>query len=65
MTDFIIVAILAVIIGSAARYVYKAKKSGAKCIGCAVEGSCPSKSGQACGCGCSETTACDCHADAK
>jgi len=40
MTDIIFSAILAVILGSAARYVYKAKKRGAKCIGCPVEGGC-------------------------
>ena len=34
MTDIIIIALLAIIIGAAARYVYKEKKSGAKCIGC-------------------------------
>ena len=47
MTDFIIIAIIAVIIGLAAGYVYKAKKSGKKCIGC-PEGSCGKCS---CGCG--------------
>ena len=50
MTDVIVALILAAVIGGAARYVYKAKKSGAKCIGCPVEGTCPHKS--ACGCGC-------------
>ena len=34
MTDWIIIAVLAVIVGAAARYVWKAKKSGKKCIGC-------------------------------
>ena len=48
MKDLILILILAVIIGSAARYVYKAKKSGAKCIGCSAgEGGC-----SGCGCGC-------------
>ena len=40
MTDIIVVAVLAVIVGFAARYVYRAKKSGAKCIGCPAGGSC-------------------------
>ena len=39
MTDFIIAAIVLVIVGSASWYVYKAKKSGKKCIGC-PEGGC-------------------------
>ncbi|MBQ8503553.1 MAG: FeoB-associated Cys-rich membrane protein [Clostridia bacterium] len=45
MKDIIIVAVLVVIIGLAAFYVYKAKKSGKKCIGCPDGGSC--------NCGCS------------
>ena len=54
MTDLIIVAILAVVLGFAARYVYKAKKSGAKCIGCPdgsrCSGNCAGCSGS-CSCG--------------
>lgn len=34
MIDFILIAVLAVLVGAAARYVWKAKKSGKKCIGC-------------------------------
>ena len=34
MIDFIVVAVLVVIVAAAAFYVYKAKKSGKKCIGC-------------------------------
>ena len=34
MIDFIVVAVLVVIVAAAALYVYKAKKSGKKCIGC-------------------------------
>ena len=34
MIDYIVIGILAVIIAAAAFYVYKAKKSGKKCIGC-------------------------------
>ena len=48
MTDLIVVAILAVVLGGAIRYLVKAKKSGAKCIGCS-SGSC---SGVCGGCGC-------------
>ena len=49
MTDFIIIAVILAILGGAAWYVYKAKKSGKKCIGCPDGGSC------SCGCG-----SCDC-----
>ena len=46
MVDAIIVAVILVIIGLAAWYVYKSKKSGKKCIGC-PEGGCSQ-----CSCGC-------------
>ena len=36
MADVIVVAILAVVVIAAARYIYKAKKNGAKCIGCSA-----------------------------
>jgi len=50
MTDFIVVAILVVVIGSAVGYIIKAKKSGRKCIGC-PDGCCSSKE-NGCSCGC-------------
>ena len=70
MTDFVILLILVVICGAAARYVYKAKKSGAKCIGCSAgEGGC------SCGCSCGSAavpesqeetgSCCCCHTDAQ
>lgn len=40
MENIIIIAILVIILGSAAFYVYKAKKSGQKCIGCPNSCSC-------------------------
>ena len=48
MTNLILIAVLAVIVGLAARYVYKARKSGAKCIGCPVEGGCAGTCGSTC-----------------
>ena len=49
MEDFIVIGIVAVIVALAGLYVYKAKKSGKKCIGC--PDSCACSSGN-CGCGC-------------
>jgi len=54
--DFVIIAVIVVIIGLAAWYVYKAKKSGKKCIGCPDSGACAAAqkggcSGCSCGCG--------------
>ena len=46
MDNLIVIAILAVIIGLAAGYVYKAKKSGQKCIGCPHSNNCSGN----CGC---------------
>ena len=43
MIDCIVIGILVVIIAAAAFYVYKAKKSGKKCIGCPDGCSCSSK----------------------
>ena len=43
MTDLIVTAVLVIVIGCAAGYVYKAKKSGAKCIGCPHAKECSGK----------------------
>lgn len=66
MTDLIVVAILVVIIGAAARYVYKAKKNGVKCIGCPAGqcGCCSQKQAEGSGCGCADGSCC-CHTDKK
>lgn len=54
MADIIVVGIILVIVGAAVAYIVKAKKSGAKCIGCPASGNCPSKTGgkSSCSCGC-------------
>lgn len=55
MANVIIVAVLAAIVGVAAWYVVKAKKSGRKCIGC-PDGCCSKKNeGADCCCGCGGT----------
>ena len=41
--DYIIIAILLVIVGGAVAYIIKAKKSGQKCIGCPDGKSCSGK----------------------
>ncbi|MBE6923833.1 MAG: FeoB-associated Cys-rich membrane protein [Ruminococcaceae bacterium] len=51
MENVIIIAVLMAILGGAAFYVYKAKKSGKKCIGCPDSGSCSGNCGS-CSCGC-------------
>ena len=56
MTNAIVIAILAVVLGLAIRYIVRARKSGAKCIGCST---CSGSSGTS-GCG-SEPGSCCCH----
>ena len=43
MQNLIGALILLIIVGAAARYVYKAKKNGARCIGCSAAGCCSAK----------------------
>lgn len=40
MVDFIALAVLAAMLGSAITYIIKAKKKGVKCIGCPAGGKC-------------------------
>ena len=55
MKNIIIIAVLVVVIGLALFYVYRAKKSGKKCIGCPHNGSCSGKAaGMSCACNSSE-----------
>lgn len=58
MTDIIIIGVLVLIISGAVAYIVKAKKNGAKCIGCPAGGNCPSKNGgkSNCTCGCQSDT---------
>ena len=52
MTDLIIIGILLVIVGSAVFYIVRAKKNGAKCIGCPRAGSCRSRNDGLTTCNC-------------
>ena len=42
MENVILIAILVIILGTAAGYIIKAKKSGKRCIGCPNGGNCDS-----------------------
>ena len=53
MTNFIIVAVLVLILGAAIFYIVKEKKKGTVCIGCPNAGTCASKKGN--------DSNCDCH----
>ena len=47
--DLILIFVIALVIGGASYYVYRAKKSGKKCIGCPYASSC-GNSGKSCTC---------------
>ena len=51
LTDYIIIAVIAVIICGAAYAIYRSKKSGKKCIGCPDSSSCSGNCSHCCGCG--------------
>ncbi len=48
MENFIIIAVLVLILGAAIGYVIKAKKKGEKCIGCPNAKTCNSKNCKKC-----------------
>ena len=41
--DFLIIAVIAVILGAVIWYIYRSKKKGVKCIGCPDSGQCSGK----------------------
>lgn len=49
--DYIIIAVVVLILGFSAWFIWKSKKSGKKCIGCPNGGSCSGNCG-GCSCGC-------------
>lgn len=55
MENIIVAVVIIVIVAAAGLYIYKAKKSGKKCIGCPDGGSCTSGSCGSCSCGCGGT----------
>ena len=51
MTDLVVLAVIALIVGGAGLYIYKAKKKGVKCIGCPDSKTCSGHCSGCCGCG--------------
>ena len=50
--DYVIIAVVAAILGLVIWYISREKKKGAKCIGCPAGGNCSGQcSGCSCGCG--------------
>lgn len=46
ITDFVVLAVILLIVGLAGFYVYRAKRNGKKCIGCPCAGNCGGKCGK-------------------
>ncbi len=65
MTDFIAAAVLLAVITAAARYIYKEKKRGVRCVGCPDAGSCAAcrQQSQDSNTACGREGACCCHTD--
>lgn len=61
LTDIIVLLVIAAVVGGAAVYIIKAKKSGKKCIGCPDSCSCHKEQKKdACGGNCGSCS-CGCH----
>ncbi len=60
VTDVIVILVIALIIGGASYYIYRAKKAGHKCIGCPNSTTCGkyNDSVSSCGGNCSFCTSC-------
>ena len=54
MENFVVIAILVLLVGAAIGYIIKEKKKGVRCVGCPCAGECASKAKAAgdCNCGC-------------
>ncbi len=50
MANFIIAAVVLIMVGAAIHYIRKQKKHGAVCIGCPSSCNCEKKQGGGCGC---------------
>ena len=50
--DYVIIALVLLILGGAAWYVWRTKKKGAKCIGCPDAQHCSGNCGNCSGCSC-------------
>ena len=51
MVNFIVGAIIVALVAMAVAYIVKAKKQGAKCIGCSAAGACAHAHAGGCACG--------------
>ena len=65
MADVILAVVIGAIVLAAAWYIIKAKRNGAKCIGCPAGSCCSHAHGQGetspSACGCGHEHACSCH----
>ena len=62
--DFIAIGVIALVVGAAAFYIIKAKRSGKRCIGCPDSATCGKAKESGCSGSCHSCT-CGCSADNK
>ena len=67
MENVILIIVLIAILGGAIAYIVRAKKRGAKCIGCPAAGSCGAKKGSCSGChgGCTGENSCSYYEETR
>ena len=51
MTDLILIAVIAAIVGTAIWYIRREKRRGVRCVGCPDAKNCSGNCGGCCGCG--------------
>lgn len=56
--DIVVIAVIVLIVGAASFYIYRAKKSGKKCIGCPDSCSCTANQKGKCSGGCHSCHGC-------
>ncbi len=61
MTNFIVILIVAIIVGAAIAYIVREKKRGVKCIGCPASGNCLNSGKCMESCSTDNKTQCSCH----
>ena len=68
MTDIILVAVIGAMVVAAVRYIIRARRSGAKCIGCPSGGCCSHGQGEMNSCACGgggQEHGCRCHGEER
>ena len=63
MTNFLVILVVAIIVGLAIAYIVREKKRGVKCIGCPSAATCPNSGKCKGNCSSDSDTQCACHTE--